>query len=37
MKDSYSKDVNLLDQVGKLLIDSVQSKINVLSGIYDKK
>ena len=37
MKDSYSKDINLLDQVGKLLIDSVQSKINVLSGIYDKK
>ena len=37
MKDSYSKDVNLLDQVEKLLIDSVQSKINVLSKICDKK
>ena len=37
MKDSYSKDVNLLDQVGKLLIDSVQSKISVLSKICDKK
>ena len=37
IKESYSKDVNLLDQVGKLLIDSVQSKINVLSKICDKK
>ena len=37
MKDSYTNDVNLVDQVGKLLIDSVQSKINVLSKIYDNK
>ena len=37
IKESYSKDVNLLDQVGKLLIDSVQSKISVLSKICDKK
>ena len=37
MKDSYTNDVNLVDQVGKLLVDSVQSKINVLSKIYDNK
>ena len=37
MKDSYTNDVNLVDQVGQLLIDSVQSKINVLSKIYDNK
>ena len=37
MKDSYTNDVNLVDQVGQLLVDSVQSKINVLSKIYDNK
>ena len=37
MKDSYTNDVNLVDQVGQLLIDSVQSKISVLSKIYDNK
>ena len=37
MKDSYTNDVNLVDQVGKLLVDSVQSKINVISKIYDNK
>ena len=36
MKDSYTNDVNLVDQVGKLLIDSVQSKINIISKICDK-
>ena len=36
MKDSYANDVNLVDQVGKLLIDSVQSKINIISKICDK-
>ena len=33
MKDSYTNDINLVDQVGQLLVDSVQSKINVLSKI----
>ena len=37
MKDSYTNDVNLVDQIGQLLVDSVQSKINVLSKIYDNK
>ena len=37
MKDSYTNDINLVDQIGQLLIDSVQSKINVLSKIYDNK
>ena len=37
MKDSYTNDINLVDQVGQLLVDSVQSKINVLSKIYDNK
>ena len=37
MKDSYTNDVNLVDQVGQLLVDSVQFKINVLSKIYDNK
>ena len=37
MKDSYTNDVNLVDQVGQLLVDSVQSKINILSKIYDNK
>ena len=37
MKDSYTNDVNLVDQVGKLLVDSVQSKLNVISKIYDNK
>ena len=30
-KDVYTNDFNLVDQVGKLLIDSVKSKLNVLS------
>ena len=37
MKDSYTNDINLVNQVGQLLVDSVQSKINVLSKIYDNK
>ena len=36
LKDGYSNDVNLVDQVGKLLVDSVQSKLSVLSKICDK-
>ena len=36
MKDSYTSDVNLVNQVGQLLVDSVQSKISVLSKICEK-
>ena len=36
LKDGYSNDVNLVDQVGKLLVDSVQSKISVLSQLCNK-
>jgi len=36
LNDDYSKDVSLVDQVGKLLIDSVQSKISILSKICEK-
>ena len=37
INDSYANDVNLVDQVGQLLVDSVQSKINVLSKICGSK
>ena len=36
MNDSYTNNISLVDQVGKLLIDSIQSKINVLSKICEK-
>ena len=36
LNDDYTKDVSLVDQVGKLLIDSVQSKISILSKICEK-
>ena len=36
MNDSYTNNITLVDQVGKLLIDSIQSKINVLSKICEK-
>ena len=36
LNDDYIKDVSLVDQVGKLLINSVQSKISILSKICEK-
>ena len=37
IKEKYTNDIKLADQVGKLLIDSVQSKINVLSKIVENE